>query len=169
MVARNLENLFSVEEVRNAIICMGKDKSADPDEFSMLFYQECWDIIQEDIMMVFAESYDIGIICKDINAIFLVLLPKKNKANELSDFYPISFVGNLYKIIANVLSIRSRGVIESIVLNAQSAFVKARQILDGILITNKCVDRRKKAKAPELVCKIDFEKAYDKVDWNFLI
>lgn len=54
-------------------------------------------------------------------------------------------------------------------LNAQSAFIKGRQILDGILIANECVDGRKKDRAPSLVCKIDFEKAYDRVDLDFLI
>lgn len=41
----NLEKPFSVEEVRNAIICMGNDKFLRLNGFSMFFYQECWDII----------------------------------------------------------------------------------------------------------------------------
>lgn len=30
------------------------------------------------------------------------------------------------------------------------------------------IDGRRKRKEPGLVCKIDLEKAYDKVDWGFL-
>lgn len=73
-------------------------------------------------------------------------------------------IGNLYKIIANVLSLRSKEVKEEIVLNAQSVFVQGKQILDGILIANECVDGRKKVREQGLVYKIDFEKAYDKID-----
>lgn len=87
----------------------------------------------------------------------------------MSNFCPISLVSSLYKIIAKVLSIRLRDVMEVIVLNSQSAFVKSRQILDGILITNECVNGRKKAKVSGLTCKIDFKKAYDRVDWDFLL
>lgn len=50
------------------------------------------------------------------------------------------------------------------ILNSQTAFVKGRQILDGILIVNEFVDGRKKARSAGIVCKIDFKKAYDRVD-----
>lgn len=101
-----MEGSFLVEEVRKVIICMRKDKSPRPDGFFMLFYQECWDIIQEDIMKVFEEFFETMIKCKSLNATFFVLLPKKKDAKEMSDFHPISLVSSLYKIIAKVLSIR---------------------------------------------------------------
>lgn len=40
--------------------------------------------------------------------------------------------------------------------------------MDEILIANECVDGRKKAKMVGLVCKINFKKSYDRVDWDFL-
>lgn len=51
------------------------------------------------------------------------------------------------------------------VVNAtQGAFMKKRQITDGILIAIECVDGPKKKKKSGLVCKINMEKAYDRVD-----
>ncbi|GAU51462.1 hypothetical protein TSUD_413600, partial [Trifolium subterraneum] len=50
----------------------------------------------------------------------------------------------------------------------QTAFVKDRQILDGILIANEVVDEARKLKKELLLFKVDFEKAYDSVDWSYL-
>jgi len=59
-------------------------------------------------------------------------------------------------------------VISSVVPETQSVSVKNRQILDGILIANEVVDEARKLKKELLMFKVDFEKAYDSVDWGYL-
>lgn len=61
-----------------------------------------------------------------------------------------------------------RQVLDDVVSRSQGAFVCGRQIVDGILIANELIDGREKSRKPGLVCKIDMEKAYDMVDWDFL-
>ena len=74
----------------------------------------------------------------------------------------------MYKIIAKLLSNRLRMVISSVVSETQSAFVQNRQILDGILIANEVVDEARKLRKELMLFKVDFEKAYDSVDWGYL-
>ena len=77
-------------------------------------------------------------------------------------------VTSLYKIIAKVLSGRLHKVLQDTLFSTQGAFVEGRQILDVVLTTNELVDEKKRLKEENVVFKIDFEKAYNHVDWNFL-
>ncbi|KAF7801834.1 nuclear cap-binding protein subunit 1 [Senna tora] len=50
----------------------------------------------------------------------------------------------------------------------QSAFVGGRQILDAALVANEVVEDVRRRRKQGLVFKLDFEKAYDRVNWGFL-
>jgi len=82
-------------------------------------------------------------------------------------FQPISLVGSLYIILAKLLANRLKQVIGSVISEVQSAFVKNRQILDGILIANEVVDETRKSKKELMLFKVDFEKSYDSIDWVY--
>ncbi|RVW49919.1 Transposon TX1 uncharacterized 149 kDa protein [Vitis vinifera] len=97
-------------------------------EESALVFQDCWDVIKEDLVRVFAEFHRSGIINQSTNASFIVLLPKKSLTKKISDFRPISLITSLYKIIAKVLSGRLRGVLHETIHSTQGAFVQGRQI-----------------------------------------
>ena len=151
-----------------AVFQLNKEKAPGPDGFTLAVYQECWDVIKEDLMRVFFEFHTKGVINQSTNATFIAMVPKKSQTFKISDYRPISLVTSLYKIIAKVLSGRLRKVLHEIIFGSQGAFVERRQILNVVLKANEVVDEKRRSGEEGVVFKIDFEKAYDHVDWGFL-
>ncbi|XP_071720759.1 uncharacterized protein [Rutidosis leptorrhynchoides] len=87
----------------------------------------------------------------------------------ITDFHPISLVGFFYKIVTKILTNRLLHVIDKLVSPVQSAFISGHQILDGPLMLSEIVDWYKKTNRRMLLFKVDFEKANDSVNWDYLI
>nr|KYP40876.1 Putative ribonuclease H protein At1g65750 family [Cajanus cajan] len=106
---------------------------------------------------------------KALLSYFVALVPKVPCPQGMTDFHPISLLGCLYKIISKVLANRLRGILPSIISENQSAFIPGRHMLDSVLVANEAIDYAHKYKKPIFVMKIDYEKAYDSVEWDYLL
>ncbi|KAL5549263.1 hypothetical protein UlMin_004494 [Ulmus minor] len=121
-----------------------------------------------DMVKIFEEFHRNGKVCGNMNHTFLCLIPKKLDVQQVKDFRPISLVSGLYKILAKLLANRLREVLEETISMAQGAFVHNRQILDVVLVATEAVEDYRKRKKRGVIFKVDFEKAYDHVNWDFL-
>ncbi|GKE31453.1 RNA-directed DNA polymerase, eukaryota, reverse transcriptase zinc-binding domain protein, partial [Tanacetum coccineum] len=78
------------------------------------------------------------------NSLFIALILKTPDVNMVKDFRPISLIGSMFKIIAKILANRLVFVLGDLV--------------------NECRSKKKQS----LVFKVDFEKAFDSVRWDYL-
>ena len=93
--ASRLDSPFAEEEIFNVIFQLDRDKVPGPDGFTIAVFQDCWDVIKDDLVRVFVEFHSSGIINQNTNASFMVLLPKKSQSKKISDFRPISLITSL--------------------------------------------------------------------------
>jgi len=159
---------FSMDEVKAAVSDCDNFKCSGLDSITFGFIKDFWDMLKEDVMRFLVEFHRNEKLTKGINSTFIALIPKVDNPQRLNDFRPIPLVGCKYKILAKILANRLCLVIDSVISYSQSAFIKGRQILDGILVANEVVDEAKTCKKELILFKVDFEKAYDSIDWKYL-
>ena len=124
--AEVLEFPFSELEIHAALMGMNRDKTLGLDGFIVAFWQSCWETIKEDVLDMFKEFHEQNSFIKSLNNTFLVLLPKKEGAEDLGNYRPISLLGGLYKLLSKVLANRFKKVIGKVVSPDQNAFIKGR-------------------------------------------
>nr|CAN70181.1 hypothetical protein VITISV_000006 [Vitis vinifera] len=168
-LASSLEVMFSEEEIFVVVSSCCCDKAPGLDDFTMAFWLFCWDVVKPKILGLFRELYFHGTFQRSLNSTFLLLIPKKEGIEDLKDFRPISLVGSVYKLLAKVLANKQKLVMGEVIFDSQQAFVQGRQILDAVLIANVALDSRLKENTSGLLLKIDIEKAFDHVNWDFLM
>ncbi|GAU35782.1 hypothetical protein TSUD_56590 [Trifolium subterraneum] len=164
----DLTKPFLLEEIKAAVWDCDSFKCPGPDGINIGFFKDFWDLLKVDLLNFFSDFHRHGVLTKGLNSTFIALIPKVESPLKVSDFRPIALVSSIYKILSKVLANRLRNVVGVVVSDAQSAFIKGRQILDGILIANELVDEAKRNAKDLLLFKVDFEKAYDSVDWDYL-
>ncbi|GJX75034.1 RNA-directed DNA polymerase, eukaryota, reverse transcriptase zinc-binding domain protein [Tanacetum coccineum] len=158
----NLETLFSLHVVKNAVWDCSSSKAPDPDGFSFAFVKKYCDYIKVDILEYVNIFLDTGSLPHGSNSSFFTLIPKVSNSIFIKYFRPISLIGVYYKTIAKILADRLAKVIDKIVSHEQSAFIVGHQILDDPLILSEIVEWFKKKKKL-LIFKVDFEKDFDLV------
>lgn len=76
----------------------------------------------------------------------------------------------MYKVIIKVVIDRLKSIMPKVVLPNQVSFIPRRYITDNIIIAQEIAHsmKNKKGKKSWMALKIDLEKAYDRIRWNFI-
>ncbi|GAU35310.1 hypothetical protein TSUD_389350 [Trifolium subterraneum] len=159
---------FTPTKIEEVVLSSDGDKSPGPDGFNFAFFKMFWGLLKDDVRVLFDKFFVKADLPRSFSSYFITLIPKVHSSFNIRDFNPISLVGSLYKIIAKVLAKRLTKVMDKLISPNQSAFIKGRQFVDGVLAVNEIIDLAKKSRKECLIFKVDFEKAYDSVSWNFL-
>ncbi|MCO5548396.1 hypothetical protein L7F22_001853 [Adiantum nelumboides] len=96
------------------------------------------------------------------------LIPKGGDASSLRQWRPISLMPLVYKIAARMISTRPRPFLPDLIHSSQTGFVQERSILDNVVTFYKAVEWARPSDQLTTILLLDFEKAYDRVDWDFL-
>jgi hypothetical protein len=164
-----LNEPFSESEIKNALDCMVKNKAPGPDGIPVEFYQSCWDIVKYDLMHLFHDWHSGNLNLYRLNFGMIILLQKIVDADVIQKYRPICLLQVLYKLITKVATPRVEPYMGKLISSCQTAFIKGRNIMDGVMSLHEILHEARRKKQQGVVLKLDFEKAYDKVDWDYLM
>jgi hypothetical protein len=162
---------YTREEVKKAMFNIGDLKAPGPDGLHAIFYKRFWHIIGEDLTDEVLLAVNSRVIPEGWNHTTIVLIPKVESPESITQFRPISLCNVVYKVIAKLLANRLKHILTYIITPNQSAFVPGRLITDNILVAYESyhtIKSKKTGKYGICAVKLDMHKAYDKVEWTFL-
>lgn len=164
-----LTNPFMEDEIKEAVWSCEVDKAPGPDGFTFKFWKRYWELIKVDVIRFIKDFESSGVIAKGCNSSFISLIPKTSDPLTLKEYRPINLIGCIYKVLSKVLANRLKKVLNKIISLTQTAYVAGRSILDGPLILNELISWAKKCSKQLLIFKVDFDKAFDSLSWDFLM
>ncbi|MCO5554648.1 hypothetical protein L7F22_008181 [Adiantum nelumboides] len=95
------------------------------------------------------------------------LIPKGGDTSTLRQWRPITLMSSIYKILARMITARLRPLLSDLIHSSQTCFVQDRSILDNVVTFYEAVEWACQTEQPTAIMLLDFEKAYNRVDWGF--
>ena len=104
-----------------------------------------------------------------MNKTLIALIPKCPNPESINNYRPIGLCNSVYTIVTKVIIARFRPLFSSLISPVQAAFVLGRRGLGNIIIAQELIHSiDKKGKKWYMAIKVDLEKAYDRLKWNFI-
>ncbi|KAL0293769.1 UNVERIFIED_CONTAM: Retrovirus-related Pol polyprotein from type-2 retrotransposable element R2DM [Sesamum angustifolium] len=159
-----------IDEVKTAFFDIEEDKAPGPDGFSSGFFKAAWPVVGGEVSKAIIDFFRTGRLLKQLNATLLTLIPKVRTPHSVAEFRPISCCNVIYKVITKIIVSRIRESLELLISPSQNAFVPGRLISDNVLLAQELFSGYNQCRLPpRCALKVDLRKAYDTVEWDFLI
>ena len=165
-----LTTVPSSDEVKRAVFDLNGDSAPGPDGFSGHFYHHFWHIIGADVVKSTQHFFVHNYIMPNMNSNLLILIPKVQGADRLDNFRPIALANFQFKIITKILGDRLGTIAPKIMSTHQRGFIPGRSIQDCIMIASEAINMlHRKTYGGNMAIKIDIRKAFDTINWKFLL
>ena len=165
-----LTKTFEEKEIFQALKSMEENKSPGKDGIPMEFYITFWQILKKDFTELLNYIFFVKKELPDsMKTAIISMIPKKDPNDtDIAKWRPISLLCVDYKIITKVLTNRLLPTLDEIISIEQSAVVPNRTIYNNLFTIRDLIEYSNKKKIPSYILNFDQEKAFDKVDRNYM-
>jgi hypothetical protein len=163
------KGIITYDECLKALKSLSNGKTPGLDGITTDFYKFFW----IDISTVVIESINYAFVKNEMSSDqrigIITLTPKKQKIRTfLKNWRPITLLCVDYKILAKVLALRLHTILPEYIDESQFGYVKDRYIGENIRCLIDLNTMYKKKNQEAYAIQIDFEKAFDSINWDFM-
>lgn len=162
------EGTITLDECDNVLKNMKLNKSPGLDGLPFEFYKTFWDNIKHTLIESYNESFLEGELSHSQKQSVLSLIFKKGDKENIRNYRPISLTNCDYKIVAFTLANRLQSVLDKLISHDQTGYIKKRYIGTNLRLIQDTIEFSQKHQPDAVVVMLDFQKAFDSVEWEFL-
>ena len=158
------------EKIKSTMFSMKPLKAPGTDGLHAIFYQSQRHVIGPSFCRLIKDIFTSGKVPQEINTTLLVLILKEEHPSSLKMFRPISLCTVAYKTVTKIITNRLQSLLPNLIGPHQTSFVPERHIIDNIVVAQEVVHsmHRKTGKKRFMAIKVYLEKAYDRLNWDFI-
>ncbi|KAL3675639.1 hypothetical protein R1sor_025587 [Riccia sorocarpa] len=158
----------SSKEITELVEALPTNKAPGEDGLTAEVLRESWQWTGDKCVRFIQEIWSHHNLPENNKTAVVKLLPKNSERRQLKNWRPISLLSISYKLIGRILSTRLKKFLPRIIDIDQTGFVEGRIIMDNVLNLKLCQDLTNVTGELAIFCKLDFEKAFDRVQHSFL-
>jgi len=167
-INETLTRQLTLNEILTAIKALPKGKAPGNDGLPMEFFHECAEETAPVLLQAFTAMLGNERALAEINKGVITLIPKSKDRAKLSNWRPITLLGSTYKVLAKVLAGRIKAALTHIIRPNQTDFMEGRSIIDNTFMAQEALEWAEESEQDLVLLLLDFEKAFDKIEWGFL-
>ena len=165
----SLEGEITLAEASLALKNMKNYKSPGSDGFTAEFFKFFWLQLGSFVVRSLNDGFRKSELSTTQKEGVIICIPKGDKSKDLiKNWRPISLLNVVYKIGSACIAKRLKSVLPSLINEDQTGFMANRYTGDNIRLMYDLISYLYGENKPELLLCLDFEKAFDSVDWKFM-
>ena len=164
-----MEMIFQWRKLKKVVTLFQKTKTPGDDGFSVEFYEAFIDMLGGNLLDCHNEAFhENQLSISPRRGIISLISRSEENLNEITCWRPITLLNFDYKILARIIAMRIEPSLPSLIHSDQTGFIKGRYIGQNIGLLTDLMNFTDVNKIPGILLFIDFEKAFDTLEWIFL-
>ena len=164
-----LNSPMSKSELLKIIRSMAHNKSPGVDGLPIEFYEEHWDLIGDDLLVMYNTALENGRLSDSQRRAVITIIPKSSNVNNINNYRPISLLCVDYKILSKLISERLKLVLHKVIYSKQFCCVPGRSINQCNMEIRDILYYANDVDVELALVNLDWYKAFDLVSVEFTL